>query len=57
MQMESISLLCRENLFIWDNTCSPRRDPGSAQARSRLAGKMFCHVNACAILCSKAISA
>ena len=45
----------RENVFIWKNISSARRDPGRIQARSRLAGEMFSHVNACEILYGKAM--
>ena len=38
-----------------ENNSSARRDPCRAQARSRLAGEMFSHENACDILCGKAI--
>ena len=41
-------------MFIWENISSARRDIGRVQPRSRLAGKMFSHVNASDILCGKA---
>ena len=37
-------------MFIWVNIFSARRDPGRVQARSRLAKKMFSHVNECDVL-------
>ena len=42
-------------MIIWENVSSARRDPGRIQARSRLAGEMFSHVNASEILCGIAI--
>ena len=42
-------------MFIWENISSPMRDPGRVQAGSRLAGKIFSHVNACNILCGNVI--
>ena len=41
-------------MFIWKNISSARQDPGRIQARSRLTGEIFSHVNACEILCGKA---
>ena len=50
-----ISAPRRENVFMWENIFSARRDLGRVQARSRLARKIYSHVNACDILCGKDI--